>query len=184
MDKINREYFRRGLVEFIATNKPKYALTVTFEANSFEIKTRKALDHLIVRMNKEIYKGRYINGLSDLKGVVSRERGKLLSRSTQGLMYCDHYHIIIFEGDGYLPEREHFRRKLLKEIDLINRDDESARFRTHMLQDYFNEGSDSLEMYVTKIFDDWFLDDEYVTDSIGVIGRDRVEFGRLFFEEK
>ena len=179
-----RQRYREELIEHIAKSAPRYALTLTFEANSFEKYTRKALNSLIVRLNGSIYKKRYENGLSDLKGYCTRERGKLLRKNTEGLMYCDHYHLIIFEGDGYLPDRDSFRRKVLKEMGYLGRDKSLAEFRTFDLQDYYNWGSDDLESYNTKIFDQWFLDDDYVMDSIGPIDRDRVLLGRDVFESQ
>lgn len=198
-DLKERELLKKAYADWISSTNPKYHLTIIFKPNLTEKATRKLLDKLIIHLNKSLYKKRYLNGKSKLRGFVSRERGKPTKLENRKVVECDHYHIIFSDNDSesrlvdYVP----FLKHIEKQIRYINlgptkhgiipkqfQEELIPKYkrpiRDYLLQSYYiNKCFDNrLENYLMKICNDWSISNEYVFDCMGIINVDKVEFGR------
>ena len=98
-------------------------------------------------------------------------------------MASDHYHIMMVDREGWLPEPDRMNDLVGKQIRYVNRGSPRNIIKDYRLQDYYNEGNDGLENYITKQFDYPDYPWDKVHDSIGLLSHEQVLFGRLKFDE-
>ena len=164
----SKQRLKRGYMELIYKNNPRYFLTITFPFNTSKSSSEAILNKLIINLNQKIYKKRYTNNIDHISGVAIREQTQT--------MYCDHFHIVIFEHkDHLLPNIESMNKKINKCISFINRTEGTNYIHTFDLQEYYKTGEYSLERYVTKQFDGYTYQNT-CNDAMGILGRSDVIF--------
>lgn len=151
----------------------KYHLTLSFSYGTNEYHTRRLLERIIIHLNKVIFKNRYTKGLSSLSGFAIREHTYHKD--------CDHYHLVLTNKGGWLPDFERMKILIKRQINYVNRSSPLNRVSDHLLQDYYDDGDHTLEQYLTKQFSHPWIEKQKASDSIGLIGREDVVFGELKF---
>lgn len=176
--KKNQRYsFKEEVVKWLSGFETKYHLTITFPKYMDEKWSRKLLNQFLTHLNRKTYKNRYNRGESFINGFAIREK-------TYG-MGNDHYHILLHENK-WLPERDEMTAFLNKQIKYFRSNYERGLIKKqyindYYLQDYRNEGDDSLENYLSKKFEFLSVPLQEAYDSIGVLGVNGVDFGREKF---
>lgn len=168
---------KQVLSEWMSKSNTKYQLTITFPKFTDEVWTRRLLNTLIKNLNRSIYKKRFSESKSCIKGFAIRERKKE--------MMTDHYHIL-FVDDGWLPDEERMKHLIDKHVNLLKIDPKTGKRRKHyiadaFLQNYYNLGDDDLEIYLSKQFEFLSVDIQQALDSIAVLDFGDVAFGRDTF---
>ena len=132
-----------------------------------------------------------------IRGFVVRERGKSTKLEYDNLVKCDHYHIVFTNNDNesLVPDHNRFLKHIDKQIKYLNlgrtkhglipkqfheeiNPKHKRPIRKWLLQDYYNDNSENrLEHYLLKTANDWTKSNDFVFDCIGIINREKVEFG-------
>lgn len=192
-----RKILKDAYIEMFANSDPKYHFTIVFRPNSFNKETITLLDKFIIHLNKSIYKNRYRDNKSKLGGFVVRERGKSTKVEFNKILDCDHYHILFsgLDSESHLPDHDAFLKHIEKQINYLNlgktnkgvipkafaeklTPNYKRPIRKWLLQNYKNENFDNkLEKYLLKVTSDWSKDNDYVFSCVGLIGKEKVEFG-------
>lgn len=169
-DTVTIKDLRGAYQEMFRKSCPKYHLTLTFK---FGVNDRVATDLLntfIDYMNKTIFKKAYTKHAQAMKGFVVKE-------STPSMRNV-HFHILITDPDGKLPElikmKEIISRKIINSNRTVGEKDKISK---NLIQDYYegNEAS-SLEGYLTKIFERHDLTKNEKINSICALGPEPVSF--------
>ena len=173
----DRDENRSAYIELLAGLDTRYQLTLSFTKGTFETKSKELLNEFLKRVNRKIYKGRYNRGETFLRGFVVRE-------FTYG-MDTDHYHILI-EDSPYMPNTKRMEAIIDKKVAGLNkslRNDKRSNscIESAYLQDYYNEGDNKLEKYLTKVFEKQSYSIEKAADCIGYLTDSKVDFGRFIF---
>ncbi|MDP2716493.1 hypothetical protein [Rheinheimera sp.] len=135
---------RNAMIDWLLTNNTRYHLTVTFTRFTPEPVCVSRLNKLIKQLNRAIYKRRFKQGLSFLKGFAVQEYTTA--------MQTYHFHILIADDD-WLPKHERFEQLLNKQLDYLKRYNSQYYIAHYLLQDYYNDGTNKLEWYLTKQFE-------------------------------
>lgn len=172
-----RMFIKKEVVKWLSKQNIKYHLTITFPKFTDEKWTRRLLNTLIKNLNRAIYKKRFSEGKSCLKGFAIRERSKK--------MMTDHYHIL-FSDNAWLPKTDKMEHLIDKQVRFLKTDLKTGKkkkyyIQDYLLQNYYNHGDDGLENYVSKQFEYLSIDIQKIKDSIGPLGFGDVVFGRVQF---
>ncbi|NQV70911.1 MAG: hypothetical protein HQ498_12870 [Pseudohongiella sp.] len=178
---------RTEYINWMASFDHRYVLTISFPNRTNHYQTRRLLNLFLKHLNRKIFKNRYRRGLSFIEGFAVRE-----PTPTED---TDHYHILIFDEGKWLPDKERFEELILKEAARFREDRrdigdrKKCRFgrklnyiKTVDLQDYYNIFESNLaERYTTKNFGRVHIPWDIANDSIGLLTKGDVEFGRRHF---
>jgi hypothetical protein len=176
--KKNQRYSsKEEIVKWLSGFNTKYHLTLTFPKHMDEKWSRKLLNQSLAHLNRKTFKNRYGRGESFISGFAIREK-------TYG-MNNDHYHILLHENK-WLPERDEMTAFLNKQVKYFRSDHERGVMKKqyiydYYLQDYYNEGDDGLENYLSKKFEFLSVPLQEGYDSIGTLDKNGVVFGREEF---
>lgn len=135
---------RDAMIDWLIGNNTRYHLTLTLTRFTPEPVCASQLNKLIKHLNRAIYKRRFKDGLSFIKGFVVQERSTA--------MHTHHFHILISD-DEWLPKRERFEHLIDKHVSYLKRNSGRYCIAHYLLQDYYNDGSNKLEHYLTKQFE-------------------------------
>ena len=169
-----RMSIKKEVVKWLSKQHIKYHLTITFPKFTDEVWTRRLLNTFIRNLNRAIYKKRFSENKSCLKGFVIRERS--------AKMMTDHYHILLSDH-GWLPTADKMEHLIDKQVKFLKTDLKTGQKKKYYIQDcllqnYYNHGDDGLENYVSKQFEFLLIDIQKIKDSIGLLGFGEVAFGR------
>jgi len=165
---------RQVIVDWINSFDCEYHLTLSFSYGTNEHWSRELLNRVINHMNIAILKNRYKKGTQSLTGFVIREHTYHKD--------CDHYHILIMGNGIWYPELPVMRFWLRKKIAYINKSTRTSNtISSYLLQKYYDDGDQSLEQYLTKEMEKPWVNNKEAIDSIGIIDRDNVVFGKFRF---
>lgn len=171
---IDRQIIQHSYADWMSTFNTKYHLTLSFTHGASEETTRLLLNRTLVHLNKGIFKRRYRDGKSYIKGFAVREETPAMD--------TNHFHLLMF--DDWLPAPKRMIKEVEKQIAYVNRTSGRDKVQNHLLQTYYNHGGNDLELYVVKQFNDKSKAIDWVGDSVGLLTLDNVEFGRLKFNEQ
>lgn len=161
---------------WMASFDSKFHLTLSFSQGAVESKTRNLLNRLMINLNKAIFKARYRRGETYVTGFAIREPTPSLN--------TDHFHILMTDDFGWLPDNRRMLRQVNRQVEYVNRTADRDKITSAMLQNYYNQGHDDLENYLVKQFNDKSIPWEQASDSIGILTKDMVQFGRANFQYK
>jgi hypothetical protein len=164
---------RQEYIDWISNEPTEYHLTITYLKGTSDHIADRSIKAFFHFLNQKIYTNRYYKRPDDfIKGFVSRERQK------NGTL---HYHSLIFTLDNRIPDYNTFcilidmcLEKLMISHGSFKRITGDKGWE---LQEYSNDGDDDLECYVTKNFEEYKMTLEESCDSIGLLGKGRIEFG-------
>ena len=86
---IERMKVKEEIVEWLSKSNTKYHLTITFPKFTDEVWTRRLLNTFIKNLNRSIYKKRFSESRSCIKGFVVRERSTEMMTISMVLMGKD-----------------------------------------------------------------------------------------------
>lgn len=162
---------REAYTELLSSMNTKYHLTITFPMHTSLRNCEALLNRLVLNLNRAIYKKRYDKGKSFIQGVAVREH--------TFAMNTDHYHILLVD-DGYLPDYERMNTLIEKQLRLLGNDSLHTKKKNYItryrLQNYFNNGDDRLEGYVTKQFEGSVGGLRKTDGAVGLLGGGSVMF--------
>jgi hypothetical protein len=160
------QILRNAYKKMFRESNSRYHLTLTFK---FGVNVRVAenlLNDFLVYVNRYIFKGRYKKSGQALKGFVVKEM-------TPSMQSC-HFHIIISDPEGRLPDLDRMEEIIGKKIENVNRKETSLnQIGRHLLQNYY-EGN--LEQYLTKIFERTDLTNQEKMKAISPLDSASVSF--------
>lgn len=159
--------YRDAIIDLLTSNNTKYHLTLTFNKFTPESTCIDCLNTLFKYLNRAIFRGRYSAGQSFLNGFVVQEYTHA--------METYHFHILI-ANSPYLPSYKRFEQFLTKRLKYLKRYSSKHHITHHLLQEYFNDGSNRLETYLTKQFE---LFGRKATNRIGWLSESKIYFGDL-----
>lgn len=145
-DSKNKD-LRNAYKEMLRDLPTRYHLTLTFTHSLSEHKAVKLLNKLLKYLNRAILKNRYELSGDSLQGVVVKE--------DTPAMETVHFHILISDSEGQLPEFSRMEEIVEKKVRLVNRcESKLNRINKRLLQEYYEGDENSnLEQYLTKIFE-------------------------------
>lgn len=220
----NKKELKKAFEQMMAEFDTKYHLTITFPVNTSDKVCNQLLNQIINHLNRRIYVKRYTRGESFIQGFVIQE-------ITYG-MNTKHYHMIIGDESGYLPDFDRMDKLLESQIKYLGNDsalvrkeyeleegknsvkcqlietefkkkkrkirspllrlrrresDEPSEVETqtepkqrfidcYQLQEYYNDGDNGLEKYLTKNFNRTSQSVWDAINSIGLLGPGDLDF--------
>jgi hypothetical protein len=167
--------YRDLIIKWLAQADTKYHLTLTFNKNVTQEKTRNGLNKFVHHLNNKIYRRAYQNKHKYIRGFAIREFSHEWN--------SDHYHLMLLNGDG-LPEFEDMNRIVSKQEGYFKKSPVWGCVKDATLQDYYNNnGTSGLEKYLTKNVLIHSYSGRKMFDCIGLLGDTTVAFGRLKFSD-
>lgn len=164
------EKLRNAYKEMLHSLPTRYHLTLTFKYGVSERSAVDLLSKFLTYLNKAILKKRYAKSGQSLQGVIVKENTPSMENV--------HFHIMISDAEGKLPELSRMREIIEKKIEAANRDiGKLNQINKHLLQNYYEGDEDSsLEQYLTKIFERGSLSMNDKMNAICLMGSERVSF--------
>lgn len=166
----NNENLRSAYRKMFQSLPTRYHLTLTFKFGVNERVAVNLLNDFLKYINRAIFKMRYTMEGKSLEGFVVKE-------STPSMANV-HFHIIILDAEGRLPDHTRMSEIIENKIRTANLTvNELNQINKYQLQNYY-EGNDnsSLEQYLTKIFERRGLTTIDKMNSICPMGAGRVSF--------
>lgn len=145
-DSKNKD-LRNAYKEMLHDLPTKYHLTLVFKYHVSERKAVELLNRFLKYLNRAILKNRYELSGQSLQGVVVKENTPS--------METVHFHIMISDREGQLPDFSRMEEIVGKKVRLANRyESKLNRIEKQLLQEYYvGDESSSLEQYLTKTFE-------------------------------
>ncbi len=164
------EDLRNAYKEMLHNLPTKYHLTLTFKYSVSERKAVELLNRFLKYLNRAILKNRYELSGHSLQGVVVKENTPSMENV--------HFHIMISDPEGQLPEFSRMEEIVEKKVRLTNRyESKLNRINKHLLQEYYEgDENSSLEQYLTKLFERGSLSMNDKMNAICPMGVERVSF--------
>jgi hypothetical protein len=159
---------RNLALRLLKANNTAFHLTITFSKYTTETTCRNGLNRFLKHLNTTLYKRRYKDGKSFLHGIAIQER------SVAMLTY--HFHILITD-DEWLPSYERLDKLMLRQVNYFRKSTHKNTICDYQLQDYYNEGNDQLEHYLTKQYETCSGERDVELSNIGLLSADDVCFG-------
>ena len=181
---------RSEMINWLSSDSPRYAITLTYSTSTSQSISRKLLSEFCYKLNCMILGGAYRRGNDQLPIFAVREVAESQRKNMgKDWLKCDHYHLIIKN-----PKRDikfdltKFRSIVLKAVKFANKSIKGNRFKildggNIDIQDYYNDGSDEWENYITKVYEDFTLSNQKMSDHIGWFDAETktMVFGELEF---
>lgn len=181
-----RQQLRQEVISMFHQPTNAYSFTITFVEGLDERKCHSSFNFLLTILTEKLF-GKFHHKRNEyLKGFVTREY------QANGTV---HFHGIIQDPDNNLEDRISFNDALLKALPRVQAwvsnqlQDGTVKWiksqvtnskSTHCEPYYDNSGKGDYEKYITKLFENSFLDVRVICDQIGIIDNGEVIFGQSY----
>lgn len=172
---IKTDCIRQNYVEFMSSNSPKYAVTILFTTKTSNVIRHQLLNQFCYKINEMILKGAFKKGNKQLEIFASRENAEN-QRKNMNKDWLDsyHYHLVFKSPNNEINyDLEQFIEIVLKAARFANKSVKIKGCNILLgknidIQSYEDKGAKEWETYITKIFEDFKLSTDNMSDNIGV----------------